>query len=598
MGIKFFLDTYLPHQHYLQVEMEVHPKKKETFLSIPTWSPGSYKIRDYAKSIHKVRLVNPKSGWTIEQTDLDTWKVYSKGETFHVSYLVYGYEHTVRTNYFTSEFMLIHPPATFLYAKDLITSEVEVSWKSIAPFKHCYTGLKRKENAKLTWKASNIDELFDSPILLSNEKEIGFETRSCHFDLVVLGNIPNTEKRKIAADLSKVVDMQIRCMGGTENSYYLFILDMTENLYGGLEHLNCSVNQFDPIGAFSGENYRTLIELLSHEYFHHWNVKRIRPIALGPFDYQKPNLTKELWIAEGITSFFDAYFLLLCDIYNPQQYLNKLWKDIRELEESEGESWMSLEESSFTAWTKYYNRPLDPNFGNTGISYYTKGAILSLSFQLFVLSETEGKKSLLDIMRELYKNYYLEKKRGFTKAEFFQAAKKVVGVDLKLEFDPYITEPKRIPIEKYLAKIGIERTSSPPELEPGFRARDEKGRLVLSKINLSKPIKNTDLSTGDEWISIDGIRALPNNFKDLLKKYKPGQKAELLISRRGTILKRKIQFDKKPSSNELWINDKVDETTLSLREIFLSLKPRRNIVSKVESKKKKIGVAAKTIKSR
>ncbi|WP_246050619.1 M61 family metallopeptidase [Leptospira langatensis] len=549
--------------------MEVHPDKQETLLCIPNWSPGSYKIRDYSKSIHKLDFVSPGPGWTLEQIELDTWKIHSKGETFKISYLVYGYEHTVRTNYFTSELILVHPPATFLYPKDKLYLEVEVSWKNLAPFRYCHTGLKKKEGSKNTWKAKNFDEFFDAPLLLSNEKEITFSVQGCAFDLVILGDVPSADKKKIAKDLETIMKTQITHMGGTENRYYLFILDMTENLYGGLEHLNSSVNQYDPNGFRSPENYRTLMELLSHEYFHHWNVKRIRPIALGPFDYQKPNLTKELWIAEGITSFFDAYFLLLCDIYTPQQYLNKIWKDILELEESAGESWMSLEDSSFTAWTKYYNRPFDPNFSNTGISYYTKGAVLSIAMHLYILSETKGKKSLFDVMQALNKQYHQEKKRGFTKAEFFQAAKKATGLDLKLEFDAYIGEPKRIPIEAYLHLAGIERTPSKPKLEPGFRVKEDRGKLIITKILLGKSIQDTDINVGDEWISIDGRRTLPETYKELLNQYQPKKGAEILISRRGQILKRKIKFDSSPSNCELWIDEKAKPEALAIREKFL-----------------------------
>ncbi|TGK10565.1 M61 family peptidase [Leptospira selangorensis] len=586
MIVKYTLDTYQPQRHLLKVEMEVRPDKQETFLCIPNWSPGSYKIRDYSKSIHQVQFTQSKPGWSIEQTDLDTWKVSSKGETFKISYIVYGFEHTVRTNYFTSDFILVHPPATFLYPKDRLDLEPELTWKNLSPFRFCYTGLKKKEGSKQTWKAKNFDEFFDCPILLTNEKQISFNVEGCEFDLVILGDIETKDKKKISKDLATIVETQIKLMAGTENKYYLFVLDMSDNLYGGLEHLNCSINQFDPNGWSNPDNYRTLLELLSHEYFHHWNVKRIRPIALGPFDYQKPNLTKELWIAEGITSFFDAYFLLLCGTYSPQQYINKLWKDIQELEESLGESWMSLEDSSFTAWTKYYNRPFDPNFSNTGISYYTKGAILSLSMNLYILKETEGKKSLVDIMIALNKQYHQEKKRGFTKAEFFQTAKKITGLDLKLEFDSYITEPKRIPIENYLHLIGVERTASKPKIEPGFRVKEERGRMIVSKILLSKSVKETDINLGDEWIALDDKRILPGNFKELLNQYQPGKKADLLLSRRGKILKRKIKFDSSPSGNELWIDEKAKDSIKELREVFLNL-GKEPKTSKPSSKKTK-----------
>lgn len=566
--LRFSVQEFQLTGHYLQVELEIVSPEKETVLSLPVWSPGSYMVRDYSRHLHKMEaFVSGKNGKSLEinPIGLDSWSVVSDGESFRIRYVVYGFDYSVRSNYFTTEFCLLHPPALFLYPKNFEISEITLEISNSLPFDFCHSGLSGKGKKR---SAESLDEWMDSPILLSNRPAISFTSGECEHAIVLEGELSKSVQKNLIRDLRKITEEQIRSFGGAPNSRYLFVLILSEGAYGGLEHLNSSVNMYDPLKALSKDGYLKLLELLSHEYFHLWNVKRIRPIVLGPFDYQKPNLTRELWIAEGITSFYDAYFLVKTKHLNAENYLAKVMEDLQSLEKSEGESWMSLEDSSYTAWTKFYNRPNDPNAGNTGISYYVKGGILALAMDLYLLSETSGKKSLLDVMRDVYQFFHIGKNRGFTKSEFFEAAKRSTGVDLKLEFGVYLEKPVVIPIERYFHKIGVIRVDSNPGVELGFGTREERGNLVISKIDWKILDPSVDLSQGDEWISLNGNRIHSGNRKDLLKQFKSGDKIELLIARKGKILKRKMKLSKRFQTSQFKFEEHPSEEQKRLRDHF------------------------------
>ncbi|MCX7998118.1 MAG: M61 family peptidase, partial [Leptospiraceae bacterium] len=297
--------------------------------------------------------------------------------------------------------------------------------------------------------------------------------------------------------------------------------------YGGLEHSRCSVNLFSKTKLNeAGEN--ELLALLSHEYFHLWNVKRIRPKALGPFDYQNPNLTKELWIAEGLTSFYDNYFLLVTKVIGIRDYLHEILKDINSLTKSDGQNWMSLEESSFTTWIKYYMQ--NENSHNVSISYYVKGAILGLCMYLYILKETNGKKTLTDVLRHLYKVYAVEKNRGFSKEEFFEAFIQATGVDVYEEFKDFIEKPVPIPYEKYLSIVGVKLKRDNKETCLHFEVKTEDGLAIVSK-TYHERLKNVDISVGDEILAINGERMNKKKIDELATTLEEGAEIHVLLSR-------------------------------------------------------------------
>lgn len=521
--------------HRYKVELHLDLKLPSISLFLPTWSPGSYMIRDYSGHIFGMEATNAQGKeFPIEQKGLSQWDLICNKNYAIVTYYVFAYEFSVRTNFLDSEYGFINSPSLFLYPEKLIHHKITIEFDKI-PFKKIYTPLQKNENN--FYYAEDFNELFDSPFHLSNRSSYFFDSYSCRHEVLIEGNLPKNIKDSLLLDLKRITDKQASLFGDNPNSYYLFIINMTDNSYGGLEHKACSVNMFDASKLQEHSEYLKLLGLLCHEYFHLWNVKRIRPIALGPFDYQKPALTKELWIAEGITSFYDNYILFLSGITSTNEYLSEVIADINRLEENWGEDWMSLEESSLTAWTKYYKQ--HPNSNNFGISYYVKGAVFILCLDIYIRESTAQKYNFFDVMKFLYKMYALKKKRGFTKDEFFQSILEATGVDVYSIFFEYLETPKRLPVQMYLEKIGVQISKSHPRGIFPFDLKTSGGKEFISKVYMHN-LNGLDISTGDELIAVNKKRINRESFDKLKNSFEDGDEIELLISRREKIFQRKF----------------------------------------------------------
>lgn len=571
MRIQFIVNPRDTTNHYYHVTMKWVAVNDATQLVMPSWTPGSYMIRDYARHVHGFQASQP---W--EQTGLSEWTIQGKGE-IQVDYKVYAYDDlTVRTNYLDEDFGFINPCGLFFYPRGEEKSNIVVHFDLGGVFPRVVTALPGQD--EVHFEARDYDHLFDSPFLITHAKPWSFESSGTKYDVLVEGSLTGAQADQLLADLQIITEKQADMMGGNPNSYYLFVLILLEGGYGGLEHADSSINIFDPNKMSDPKEYKKLLELLSHEYFHLWNVKRIRPLALGPFDYENPNLTRELWIAEGITSFYDAYILLQTGHLSEEEYLEKIYEDILILEDNLGEENMSLEESSLTAWNKFYKRT--PNSHNTGISYYTKGAILVLCMQIRILLETNGKKDFTLVMRELYNRFYLNLGRGFSKQEFFDVAQDVTGLDLRPEFESYLFYPRRIPVYDYLAYLGVEKVEEQAVADLGFTCKESPSGLTIQKIYESKIDPHAGLYLGDEILGLDGQRIRTNvQLTELTKKMNPGKKVELAFSRKNKIRStelvlgkmyaiRKLQFCCWEEGNEKSSSPGVANSNLWLRKSF------------------------------
>ncbi|MCB1176825.1 MAG: M61 family metallopeptidase, partial [Leptospiraceae bacterium] len=538
--IQFIISSKDPHLHYFEVEMKIDLKQEKTILRLPTWSPGSYVIRDYSGHLHLFEAFRGKKHLNWKQIDLSSWEIENNKKSFSVKYKIYAFECTVRTNFLDSEFGFINSPGFFLYPENGLNQEVSVQFKKNTNFPFVYSPILPLANKFI---AKDFDELFDSPFQLSSYKSNSFDALGCKHEIIIQGDLNPSIKESILKNLKLITTYQSKQFGKNPNKYYLFILILLEDGYGGLEHRASSVNIYDPIDLDKTADYNRLMGLLCHEYFHLWNIKRIRPIALGPFDYQKPNLTRELWIAEGITSFYDNYFLYKTGIYTRNEYINELLSDYNRLNDNWGEDWMSLEDSSFTTWNKYYKQTI--NSPNTGISYYIKGALLVLCMDIFILEKTNTKHSFFDIMKFLYSHFYVKLGRGFTKEEFFESAEKVTGVNLKKHFEEYLSTPKRLPIQDYLNKIEVKIAKTQNKGAFPFETKTISGKEIVKRVKQHK-MKNIDINLGDEIIAINDRRVSKESLEKWKNHSKEDEVLEILISRRGKILKRtlkcKIQY--------------------------------------------------------
>lgn len=574
LKIHFEVSIFDIYKHYYQVRLVVETNQKELSFCLPSWTPGSYMIRDYATHLHKFDaknvITNEPVSW--EMVDLHRWKLNQVPPKFEISYIIYAFEDfTVRTNYLETEFGFINPPALFLYPDGKLDTPMSVEFKVSELFPNVYSSLPRDENNPHQFYTDHFDELFDSPFHLSKKNSVFFTSGTTKHELLIEGDVSFDFKTKLTNDLQKITETQIQWMGESPNLYYLFVLNLSLPAYGGLEHKASSINYFNPELIHDEEEYKRLLELLSHEYFHLWNIKRIRPFALGPFDYQKPNLTRELWIAEGFTSFYDAYFLYHSGFLSIEDYLNKLQSDIFSLEDNEADFWMSLEESSFTAWTKYYKR--NGNSHNITVSYYTKGGVLALCMNLFLLHESKEKKTIRHVFHKLNEVFVKGKQRGFTKQEFFETVKEVTGVDLKKKFNDYLEFPKPIPVDFYLDLIGIHRIQIDMVGETGFKTKDKNGNLFVQKILHKSDVESIDLMLDDEILAINGKRASNSLLQKLEKNLRPGEKFHLILSRSGKVKETMVTAIGTYKTRKFVISEDCSVEKKELREYFL-----RNIV--------------------
>lgn len=521
-------------EHYYSVQIIFQANQDKTQLVFPSWTPGSYMLRDYSRHLHNFHATVK---W--EQTQLSEWTVQGVGEV-QIEYKIYAFEDlTVRTNYLDEDFGFINPCALFLYPRGWEKAEIEVRFILGKQFPRVFSSLPRISEDRFL--ANGFDHLYDSPFQLTHSIPYSFDCQGIQHELLIEGDVSEKFRDRLLKDLSTITTKQSEVMDGNPNSYYLFVLILTEGGYGGLEHSASSINIFDSTKIEDSKEYLKLLELLSHEYFHLWNVKRIRPIALGPFDYEAPNLTKELWIAEGITSFYDAYFLLKSGLMKKEEYLDKLMEDISILEENQGEEVMSLEEASFTAWNKFYKR--NANSHNTGVSYYTKGAILVLCMNLRIIQETEGKKDFSHILRALLLEFHEKKSRGITKMEFFDTAFAVTGFDLRKEFDSYLTTARRIPVYDYLSILGIYKIEENEVVDWGFQCKESQGTLIIQKIFAGRIDKKANLYLGDEILALNGVRVSNlSQWNSFSSKKQLGEKVTILYSRKSTVRETKIQL--------------------------------------------------------
>ncbi|TGL48623.1 M61 family peptidase [Leptospira meyeri] len=561
-------------KHYFQVRLRVKTDQSEVIFCLPSWTPGSYMIRDYGTHLHKFEAKNSRTNEPIlwEMVDLHRWKLKNLPEEFEITYIIYAFEDfTVRTNYLETEFGFINPPALFLYPEGNLEKSSSVQFQVSEFFPYVYSSLTRDLEDPFRFHAENFDELFDSPFHLSKKNSVFFIAGTTKHELLVEGDVSFDFKAKLANDLKRITETQIEWMMESPNPYYLFVLNLSLPAYGGLEHRASSINYFNPDLISDEEEYKRLLELLSHEYFHLWNIKRIRPIALGPFDYQKPNLTRELWIAEGFTSFYDVYFLFHSGFLSKEEYISKLQSDIFALEDNEADSWMSLEESSFTAWTKYYKR--NGNSHNITVSYYTKGGVLALCMNLFLLQKSKEKKTIRHVFHKLNEVFVKTKQRGFTKQEFFDTVKDVTGVDLKTEFNEYLEFPKPIPVDLYLDIIGIRRIQTDLTGETGFKIKEKNGNLYIQKLLHKSDMDSFDLMLDDEILAINGKRATPTTLQTLEKNLRPGEKFHIILSRSGKIKETMITASGYYKTRKFVIAEDCTDDKKELREFFL-----RNIV--------------------
>ena len=451
--VKYEVSFENPEDHFATVNLRLENLKTgENTLVLPVWTPGYYKILDNPAHIVDF-TVTAQDGEEIDwfKTSKNKWSFKNAAaQNVSVSYGVYANRKSVAESNISAEKGFLAATDIFMYPEGSINSPVEVNFKVPAQWQYVSTGLAAIEED--SFYAKNFDMLYDSPFYLGNQKIIRFQELGKDFSLAI-ATPAGLDEEKIVDDLKKIIKTTTNLMGHIPYENYAFI--MMEKGGGGLEHWNSQA--VFTRGSFDFESskaYKDFMNFITHEYFHLYNVKAVRPIELGPFNYSKENYTTMLWVAEGFTVYYEYLIMQRAGLLDQQDVLDFLSSHICSIENSEGKKHMSLERSSYDIWNYFLNR--DEITGTTTISYYEKGPIIGFLLDLAIRQESQNRRSLDDVMRYLYDHFYAEEGRGYTEEEFWQVSEKMAGNSLE-EIRSYVETTNEPNYTKYLkyAALGL-----------------------------------------------------------------------------------------------------------------------------------------------
>lgn len=548
--VNYTLEMPAPHTHYFELTMDIKDiKSKYIDVKMPVWAPGSYLIREFAKSVEGVSANTNGKEAKVDKINKNTWRVYSnKATSVQVKYKVYAYELSVRTSYIDQSHGYLNGTSVFMYVDGKLDIKGELTVVPYKAWKEISTGLPMVAGNKWKRSYSHYDILVDSPIEIGNQEIFEFESAGVKHTVAMYGQ-GNYDIPTLQRDMAKIVKSCTDVFGFNPNKEYTFIIHNLTKGSGGLEHLNSTTLQVDR-WTYEGAKYNGFLSLVAHEYFHLWNVKRIRPIELGPFNYDEENYTSLLWIMEGFTSYYDELLLMRAGFYSPDEYLRKLSGTITRVENQPGNKVLPLSQSSLDAWIKLY-RPNENSY-NTTISYYSKGSIVAAMLDLNIINATKGEKSLDDVLVYLYKNYHEKQKRGFTENEAKAALESVGGIEFDEFFDKYINGTETMDYDTYLAYVGVQledqnKTVQKPSL--GVISKDEEGRLVVSTVIRNTTAYEGGLNVNDEILAVNGIRMSKKNLDATINMMSVGDEIEILVARDNLIMTLKMPLKADPSHN-------------------------------------------------
>jgi predicted metalloprotease with PDZ domain len=549
--------------HLFHVSVTVSaPAEGGQIFSLPAWIPGSYMIREFSRNIVRIRAES--KGEPVELTKLDkhSWQaapLADRRAPLTVHYEIYAWDLSVRAAHLDQTHGFFNGTSVFLrvlgqeeqpHVVDIQRPQDEAAqdWRVATSLPE----LKAKRYGFGTYIASNYDELIDHPVELGDFALATFKAHGIPHDIVITGRVPNLDLARLSADLKKICETQIAFFEPKTKKApmdrYVFMTMAVGDGYGGLEHrastaLICNRSDLPTTsnkGKEVSDGYLQYLGLCSHEYFHTWNVKRIKPAVFAPYNLQVENYSPLLWLFEGFTSYYDDLMLVRAGIIAEPVYFKLLGKTVGSVLRGSGRTKQSVADSSFDAWGKYYRQ--DENAPNSIVSYYTKGSLIGLALDLSIRAKTGGKKSLDDVMRALWQRYgrdfYNGGGRGVTPAEAEALFDEISGGRFKPFFDKYIRGTEDLPLAKLLAPFGVKFNDERKSAKPSFDANlgRDGNDCKLSAVHENGAAHRAGLSAGDILIAIDGLRVTATNLDNLLSRYAVGDTIQVMAFRRDELM--------------------------------------------------------------
>ena len=544
--LAFTVSMERPNTHYYHVVFRGDGLKGETHdFKMPVWTPGFYQIMNYSRNVLNFRAedgVGNPLAW--HKTTKNTWQVKSgQSDSIIVSYDVYAFTRFVAESYLDDNLGFVLPTGVFMHVAGQIQHPVTVAVVPAHGWSRVSTGLDPVEGKPNTFFAPDFDVLYDCPILVGNQEILTFEVQGVPHVFAV-DDLGTFDRQKFVADHKRMVETAAAIIGEIPYRHYAFLVIGPGG--GGLEHANSTALTLNPSSLNDPAGYKRWLRFVAHEFFHLYNVKRIRPMALGPFDYDKENYTRMLWVSEGFTSYYEDLILRRAGLITQDDVLEAARSNIANYENIPGHRFQSAAESSFDTWLHSFTR--GENEANTTISYYDKGAVLGMLLDFKIRAETKNRRSLDDVMQTLYETYYKEKKRGFTDGEFRAVCERLAGCPLAEIFDVYVSTARDIDYPKYLAYAGLDIDVQPHEGDGaylGASTREEDGGLIISSVEWNSPAAQAGLSARDEIIALDAVRVSARTMSEILRQKKPADKLRVLISRGDTVREVEVVLGKR-----------------------------------------------------
>jgi predicted metalloprotease with PDZ domain len=554
--IEYAISMLHPHTHCFDVEVLLKGIRSDSLSFImPVWTPGMYFIHEFERNVQEFQafdnLMKPLE-W--EKVEKNSWRVQTRGRTIvRARYRVYSHENRVDTSYLDIEHARINPASVLMHVKGFMSQPLLVKLTPYAKWRKVSTSLRPVDSGGLTFLAADYDNLVDSPIEVGNFQISGFTALGKRHDVALVG-ANEAAANGLVADLKRIVEAAAKVCGDLPYDRYVFLIEFTEGVSSGLEHMNSTLCRFSRFLFQPKLVYNRALGLFSHEFFHLWNVKRVRPLALGPFDYSRENYTKSLWIAEGITNYYDDLILRRAGIYTVAEYLDSLADQFSRFRATPGRKLQTAEESSFDSWVKFsmqFFRP-DENSINSGVSYYNKGSILGWMIDMQTRRATGGAKSLDDIMRKVYSDSRISG-RGYTDEEFQKTSQLVAGIDLSHIFENHVRGTREIEFDKYLGYAGLRLEEAPNEVDDsnpggflGVHLRMDGRVLLVDAVLAGTPAYRDGIYASDSVISVDGLVVDENEFAYYVRSRKPGSVVNLRVGRGGCERTLKARVGKRP----------------------------------------------------
>lgn len=592
--VRYQVELPSPHRQYVHVSMEVRaPGRSQTSVAMPAWTPGSYKVRDYARHVYDLEARDDRDRpLVVTRLDKQTWRVAHGGRPFTVRYRVFADGDGVRRSHLSDQHASLLGASVFLYVVGELDrpARVEIALPSGWSTHTALPSLPEAPQGTARLTADDYDTLVDSPIELGTPKVRTFDVDGTRFEYVLTGAEGTAvDVDRLAADAERVARAQAELMGGLPMPRYLFLARLSTDGGGGLEHAASTSMGMNPAMFDTDGGYPRAARLVAHEMFHLWNVKRIHDRALGPFDYARENHTRLLWFHEGFTETMEALSLLRAGLVSPEEHVRSLGSRWTAYVAKPGRNHDAIADLSFEAWTKAYQPA--PNHPNVAVSYYEKGDLIgvALDLELRLRSARHGAKgSLPGLFRRLMSSHG-QRGEGITHGDIVAAATAEAGEDMAWFFERHVEGTEELPLPELLARVGVTVQATASWLDEDGRVREELTRVQrldrletgltltggakIRNVAPGSPADEAGLMRDDELVAIDGRRAQDRAAaRARLADHEPGDRVTLSLFRTGQLVERTLTLAEsthRTIRTSLTRRDALDDEVRALRDGWL-----------------------------